>query len=283
VKQFVCWSVMIVCLASATTLVAQDDSLKRMRGHWEVIELVEDGKVIPKSAIPEWLPSGGQLEIEDNAIVIRSHVDDKKHVRIFSTDATQYPPTLTITDTSKAETHGIYKFDDNRLVVCLSDTGDKAPTEFSAKEGSGRILMVLQSTKGAPAKPAAKPAVEKTAKVEEIPAATTLTDGDVTKLLDGVWRYDDSHGALFVKFRPNGTFSTTREFQELRLFQKVFVQSPASSGTWKVERGTIKCHITSSIYPERVGNTFGFAVRSMSATDFIFIDYLGRTGRAKKL
>lgn len=282
-NRFACWSVVLACLTSVTPLFAQEDALKRMRGHWEVIELVEDGKVIPKAAIPEWLPSGGQLEIEDNAIMILSHVDNKKHARIFSIDATQYPATITITDASKEEVHGIYKFDDNRLVVCLAESGEKAPTEFSAKEGSKRMLMVLQSSKVAPAKPVAKPAAEKPAKPEEVPAATVLTDGDVTKMLEGVWRYDDSVGALFVKFRADGKFSTTREVQEQRMFQRVFVQTPATSGTWKVERGTIKFHVTSSIYPDRVGNTFGFAVRSMTANDFIFVDYLGHVGRAKKL
>lgn len=281
-NRFVCWSVMLSCLAATTTLFAQEDEVKRLAGHWEVIELVEDGKVIPKQAIPEWLPSGGHLDIEDNAIVIRSHEDNKKHVRVFSIDATQYPHTITITDTSKEQTRGIYKFDDNRLVVCLSDTGDKAPGEFSAKEGTRRMLMVLQAAKPV-AKAAAKPAAEQPAKASEVPAATVLTDGDVTKLLEGAWRYDDSVGALFVQFKSNGTFSTTREYQELRLFQKVFVHTPVTAGTWKVDHGTIQFHVTSSIYPDRVGKTFGFAVRSMSDKDFIFVDYLGHVGRAKKM
>lgn len=281
-NRFVCWSVMLSCLVASTTLVAQEDELKRLAGHWEVVELVEDGKVIPKQAIPEWLPSGGHLDIEDNAIVIRSHEDNKKHVRVFSIDATQYPHTITITDTSKEETRGIYKFDDNRLVVCLSDTGDKAPGEFSAKEGTKRMLMVLQAAKPAP-KQVAKPAPEQPAKANEVPAATVLTDADVTKLLEGAWRYDDSVGALFVQFKPNGTFSTTREYQELRLFQKVFVHTPVTAGTWKVDHGTIQFHVTSSIYADRVGKTFGFAVRSMSDKDFIFVDYLGHVGRAKRM
>jgi uncharacterized protein (TIGR03067 family) len=265
-------------------LLAQEDDLRRMRGDWEVVELVEDGKVIPRQAIPDWLPSGGRIQIEDNAIVIHSITDQKRHVRVFSIDATKYPRSIKITDAHKQETEGIYKFDENKLVVCLSDTGDKAPTEFSAKEGSGRALLVMQPAKGAAptatAKP--KPAPEKP-KPEETPAATVLTDAEVSKLLQGAWKYDDSVGALYVMFRSNGTFSTTREYQELRLFQRVFVQTPVTSGTWKVERGTLKFHVTTSIYADRVGNTFGFAVRSISDKDMIFIDYLGHVGRAKKM
>jgi len=281
VTRTICWSAILCCVVAANPLFAQEDDLRRMRGDWEVIELVEDGKVIPKQAIPDWLPSGGRIQIEDNAIVIHSTKDQKRHVRIFSVDATQYPRTIKITDAHKQETEGIYKFDENRLVVCLSDTGDKAPADFSAKAGSGRALLVMQ-----PAKPATtanvKPAPEKP-KQEETPAANILTDADVTKLLPGAWKYDDSAGALYLLLRSNGKFSTTREYEEQRLFQRVFVQTPVTSGTWKVEGGTLKLHVTASIHADRVGNTFGFAVRSISEKDLIFVDFLGHIGRARKI
>jgi len=275
--------VMVGAVAMAVPGMAQEDQLKRLRGSWEVVELVEDGKVIPKQAIPEWLPSGGRLEIDENAIIIHDHTDQKKHVRVFEIDATQYPHTITITDAKKDKTQGIYRFDENRLVVCLAEGGEKPPTEFSAKEGSRRILMVMQPAKGAAAAAPAPAAPAKPAKTDSLPAAVVVTDQDVTRMLDGIWRLEDSVGSLFVLFRSNGTFSTTREVQELRLFQRVFVQTPVTAGTWKVERGTIKFHVTSSIHPDRVGNTFGFAVRSISQTDMIYIDYLGHVGRARKV
>ena len=283
--KFVHCSVSLTCLLLTTTLMAQEEDLKRFAGHWDVTELVEDGKVIPRQAIPDWLPSGGRLEIADNAIIIHSTVDNKKHVRLFSIDATQYPRGITLTGTNKEVIPGIYRFDENRLIVCLADPGDKAPTDFSAKEGTKRMLLVMQpaaaSGKGTP-KPADKNQ-SASAKADDQVVATVLTDDDVAKLAGGVWKIDDTQGSLFIQIRNDGTFSTTREFQELRLFQKVFVQTPVTGGTWKVERGTIKFHVTSSIHPDRVGNTFGFAVRSISTKDMIFVDYLGHVGRAKKI
>jgi uncharacterized protein (TIGR03067 family) len=281
VNPLISWSMFLACAVSTTSLLAQEGDLTRFHGLWEVTELVEDGKVIPRQAIPDWLPSGGRLEIADHAIMIHSTADNKKHVRLFSIDATQYPRAITLTGSDKEQIHGIYRFDENRLIVCLADPADKAPTEFSAKEGTRRMLLVMQPV--ATAKTTAKPAPEKEPKPEEAPVATVLTDADVTKLAEGVWKYDDTQGSLFVLLRGNGTFSTTREFQEMRLFQKVFVQTPVTAGTWKVEGGTMKFHVTSSIYASRVGNTFGFAVRSISNKDFIFVDYLGRVGRAKKI
>ncbi len=37
-----------------------------LRGRWQAIELVDDGRVIPQDAIHTWIPSGGQLEVIDN-------------------------------------------------------------------------------------------------------------------------------------------------------------------------------------------------------------------------
>ena len=42
----VAWSL----IAAASVAVASEAELKRFQGHWQVIELVEDGKVIPPSA-----------------------------------------------------------------------------------------------------------------------------------------------------------------------------------------------------------------------------------------
>src|SRR5690348_1410663 len=60
-----------------------------LQGRWQVVELVEDGKVVPREAIREWLPSGGKLEISENAVIFAS--DGEKQVKLFSVDATQYP------------------------------------------------------------------------------------------------------------------------------------------------------------------------------------------------
>ncbi|MCX7423422.1 MAG: TIGR03067 domain-containing protein, partial [Planctomycetia bacterium] len=90
-------------IASASFAVADDVELKRFQGHWQVIELVEDGKVIPPSAIEDWLPSGGKIEIVDNAIVTTSTDDGKKQVRILDVDATQYPKGIEIKSRDKSE------------------------------------------------------------------------------------------------------------------------------------------------------------------------------------
>ena len=49
-------------IAGIVVAADKDSDLKQFQGKWEVVELVEDGKVIPREAIKEWLPSGGQFE-----------------------------------------------------------------------------------------------------------------------------------------------------------------------------------------------------------------------------
>lgn len=259
----------------------KNPELEPFQGHWQVAELVEDGKVIPKEAIKEWLPSGGRAEIIDNAIVFKSPQDGKKYVKVFSVDATKYPKAIEVSTPERKDTWGIYRFDEGKLVVCLADPSDgERPTEFSAETGSKRMLMVLQRVS------ADAPTANNSTAIPPKPvgqAATILTDEQVTQMLAGSWKINDHAGSLFVTFNADGTFSTVREYQELRLFHKSFVQTPMSTGKWSVKNGNLTAHIKSSVRLERVNQVISFAVRSISGKDMIFVDQLGRVGSAVKV
>jgi uncharacterized protein (TIGR03067 family) len=266
----------VLCLALFATLLAADKNpeLQPFQGRWDVTELVEDGRVIPHEAIREWLPSGGKLEIVDNALMYASPQDGKKHAKIFTIDPTQIPKGIELVTREKKEAVGIYKFDDGQLVVCLSDPEDgPQPTEFSAKAGSKRMLMVLKRAHVAEKAATAAPSI----------AAKVLTDAELAQKVPGTWRYLDDAGALVVTIEPDGTWSTIREVTEMRLFKKVFVQTPVSSGTWTVSKGTLNFLCTSSIHLNRVNHTLPFAIRSISDKDMIFVDYMGRLGKAVRI
>ncbi len=266
-------------LLTIGSVIADDASeLKELQGPWEVTELVEDGKVIPRDAIREWLPSGGKIEIEENAMIFNSPDDGKKHVKVFSIDATTYPRSIDLNTREKKDGWGIYRMDNGRLIVCLAHPEEaQRPTEFSAKEGSKQMLMVLErpAKKTEPAEPVRKdpPSV----------AARVLTDAQVTQMLHGTWRYSDNAGVLVVTFDPNGSFKTVREVKEIRLFQKVFVQAPISEGQWSVRNGQIAFVVLKSVRGDRVNREFDFTVRSITDKDFIFVDHLGRVGQAAKV
>lgn len=110
-----------------------------------------------------------------------------------------------------------------------------------------------------------------------------LSDDDIKKMAVGTWMLKDTAGTLFVTFADNGRFETVREYQELRLFHQSFVQTPVSSGSWKVATGTLSAYVGSSVDPTRVNRIFSFRIRSLTAADMIFVDPLGRVVRATRV
>lgn len=270
-----------VLTASVWHVFAADSGtdLDKLQGKWEVVELVEDGKVVPRSAIEEWLPSGGKFQIEANAVVFVSPHDGKKHVRLFALDQTQTPKGIELQTKSRKDAVGVYKIDGDRVVLCLIDPADgERPAEFKSQAESNRILMTLQRISASKTEAASDADKSDTSK-----SAKLLNDAEASKLLAGTWRYSDSIGALILVIDSNGAFHTTREVQELRLFQKVFVQTPVSAGKWSIKNGTITFHVTGSVHRDRIGDKFQFSLRSINDKEMLFVDFLGHAGRAVKV
>lgn len=114
-------------------------------------------------------------------------------------------------------------------------------------------------------------------------AGRVLTDAEVRTMLFGKWRMNDGEGLIDITIAPNGTFSTYRHAQAINTFHTVFVATPVSSGTWQVQGGQLIMHVNSSYRADRVNTTATFAVRSISNTDAIIVDTLGRVAKVVKL
>ncbi|MGI9470522.1 MAG: TIGR03067 domain-containing protein [Rubripirellula sp.] len=114
-------------------------------------------------------------------------------------------------------------------------------------------------------------------------AGRVLTDAEVRTMLIGKWRMNDGEGLVDITFAPNGTFSTFRHAEAINTFHTVFVATPVSSGTWQVSGGQLSLHVNSSYRADRVNTTASFAVRSISNTDAIIVDTLGRVAKVIKL
>ena len=273
-----------VFLAIHSVSANNDPELASFQGHWEVVGLVENGQVIPREAIKKWLPSGGRARIADNAIIFKSPQDGQSHVKVFSLDATQFPKGITITTREQQKSQGIYRFDNDQLIVCFSDPAqNQRPNDFSAAKGSNRMLMTLvrASAPATVAAPKVQPAAQ--SRAEPGTTAKVLTDAQVRLLLVGAWRFTDSVGPLLTTINADGTFATSRDVAEIRLFQTVFARKPVSTGTWSVQNGQLIYHVAASTRLDRAGMTVALHVRSISDKDLIFVDALGRVGTAVKL
>ncbi len=294
----------LTCSFAAAQTDGTQPERNRLQGRWRITELVDDGSVIPADRIKLWLPSGGRVEIVENGLIFTDRLDGKKRIKTFSIDPATYPKRIVFVAQEKVESQGIYKFDNERLVVCLGiPTLTAFPTDFSAHQGSRRMLLVLERDTERPAEvqladlppppmrptappaqlpaPPSQPAPATPATTTPVPAA--LSDSDVANLIVGTWRLSDGAGLLDVTFDRNGTFRSSRESLELSTFHSVFVQTPVSSGTWGVKQGSLTTHVTKSTRPDRVGQTIALQVRTISLKDLVFIDGLGRVGQATKL
>jgi uncharacterized protein (TIGR03067 family) len=281
-----------MALFPSYALAALDPTYQELQGPWQVVELVDNGRVIAPEAIPGWLPSGGRMEFVDNTITFTAPSDGKRHARVIAIDATTYPRQLNVIDQNQIFGHGIYQIDEGRLVVCLSPPRDTPrPTDFAAREGSRRVLMVLSRPKQEASVPTTPAKVASTASVLDLPAppaipaslpatAKPLTNAEIGKLLPGNWKINDAYGAFYITLDKSGTFSTYRESVETSTFQKVFKKLPLSSGTWKLNNGQVMLTCTSSVYADRVYKNFPFTIRSVTAAQLEFVDYAGNVGKA---
>lgn len=143
----------------------QDAATASLRGRWQAVEMVDDGRVIPQEAIPTWIPSGGQVEVIDNTFVFNSTADGQRHARTFDVDATRYPYQINLRNEGQVYAHGIYQIDQGRLVICAAPVSAARPTDFSSPKSSQRVLLVLKRS-GDGIRPAGEP-----------PAGTALPAG----------------------------------------------------------------------------------------------------------
>jgi uncharacterized protein (TIGR03067 family) len=302
----VAWIAIVQATHSAESC-GQDQAYREVQGQWQVVEVVDNGRSIPREAIPTFLPSGGLLEIVDSTILFQSRQDGQRHARSFVLDATSFPKLMNLVQDRKLYAQGIYQIAQGRLVVCFSPVGQAPrPTEFAAPEGSRRALMVLErvnakpptatpvattvtlppppTTPPTPAPPTPAPPAPTVAPapvaVTPVAMTTALSEADVRRLLPGTWQLADAYGALFLALRADGIYETYRETVSTSAFQKVFSKVPVSSGTWSYSNGAVVFNCTSASQPERVHRTFPFFVKSISPAELVFVDYAGKTGKA---
>jgi uncharacterized protein (TIGR03067 family) len=100
---------------------------------------------------------GNQKQFEGNAITVIFAAEGKGKVKYasgrddldltYQLDATRKPPQITV-EGGGHTLNGIYKLDGDTLTICFTkDSTAERPAEFVAKEGDGRVLVVLKREK----------------------------------------------------------------------------------------------------------------------------------------
>jgi hypothetical protein len=256
------------------------------------------------------LPGGGLVEIVDSTLLFKSPVTGQKSTKSFRIDESSYPKKIAIFDFDRMTGQGVYEHDGGKLVICVAAPPAAVPTDFSAPAGSNRTLMVMvpyneselasnkidlgpppsvarsassfppaSALSGTAPSPTPNPAPAANQSV----AGRILTDDEVKKMLVGNWRMNDGSGLIDITIDGRGVFSSFRHAQQTQNFHQIFVPTPVSSGTWTVNKGQLFLNVTSSWRADVANTTIIFAVRSISPSDAIVVDNLGRVAKAVRL
>jgi uncharacterized protein (TIGR03067 family) len=121
--------------------VAKD--LQALKGTWRMSSKEENGKKLSEEAIKDVIATwdgSGRCTVRRGDRVIGAGA--------VKLDATKQPKTIDVTFTEgmfKGNTLlGIYEIEGDVFRVCITRPGDERPAEFSARVGSGCILIVYK-------------------------------------------------------------------------------------------------------------------------------------------
>jgi uncharacterized protein (TIGR03067 family) len=124
--------------------VAKD--LQAFKGTWRLSSKEEDGKKFSEEEIKDvigTIDGSGKVSVRRGDKVINEGT--------VKLDPTNKPKTIDVTFTGGERKGqrvlGIYEIDGDAFRICVARPGDERPAEFSAKAGSGRILVVYQREK----------------------------------------------------------------------------------------------------------------------------------------
>jgi uncharacterized protein (TIGR03067 family) len=142
-----------------------------LAGRWEAVLVIDDGDRIGPELIRTRMARAGQFTIANRMI---SHVNPEtgeSKSTAFLLNPVPSPRQIDLITSDDRMLPGIYKFDDDELVVCYTNRhGHGRPTDFASTGGSNRILMRLKvSEASAESKPAPTPSFAATPAAESNP------------------------------------------------------------------------------------------------------------------
>jgi uncharacterized protein (TIGR03067 family) len=116
--------------------------LERIRGTWSIVAMEADGEQAPAEIVATL-----KLVFKDDRLTFRPGEPGFTNYT-FRLDSKAKPPNFDMTHADgnhKGETQkGIYALEGDSLKICL---GEKRPSEFTAKAGSGQVMYVLKRVK----------------------------------------------------------------------------------------------------------------------------------------
>jgi uncharacterized protein (TIGR03067 family) len=239
-------------------------------GVWEITALLDDGDLVPEATVKATLVKDARLNFTGQSIAFVRPLTGESKTILFVTDSAANPATIDLGGTEKVGGKGIYHLAGNSLMICLAGPGllDR-PTDFASRKGTHSALITLKRvTALAAANPPALPPA---------PIKGRVADPEVRKLLVGNWGHQNEKEINYVTYNADGTFSRVVSWKSA--FKKAFSEDERTSGTWKLEDGSIVMTVTAATDKRDQGQVFTYRINSISATELILYDQAGYVHR----
>ena len=250
-----------------------------LTGVWDITSVTDNGERYGAQLIQRKIAQDGKLIIGSRVVQMISPDSGAKRISGYRINPASEPKQIDITTEFDNVKKGIYKFDGEDLLICLNNDPDSLrPTNFDAPSGSQRRSIRLHMSDPEPPSHA------------EVPAHTAPTAEELANqqqdtgrtMLVGSWVTSDSKGTVTTVLRPDGTFTTTREWSKAvkRLFEG---DTSSASGRWSYENGLLRATILSSSDRKTAGQTFYGRIQSIGSTTMVAEDGTGSLKNYRKL
>ena len=236
-------------------------------GTWEIVSVIDDGKLVPLEVVKQTMIKDARLVI-NGQIAALTRPDGKFHSLAFVTDASASPRTIDLAGATKIGGKGIYMRDGDTLVLCVSGSDAAArPTQLASLPGTDDFLITLRRVNApAPPKPAPPPP----------PPAVPNEDG-VRRSLVGTWGHQTDESVVKITFNTDNTFSVLMTYK--KGFKKIFDSEDRGSGTWRLKDGEVMLTFTASTIKNQIGQIYSYRVNSINNSEVIYID--NKTGQRR--
>ena len=248
-------------------------------GNWDILGITEDGNELGPELIRQRFAQGGRVQFGTRGIAIVNPRSEERRITTYRVDPSKSPSQIDVTTQFDSVLRGIYKFEGDKLTVCLARHEDGArPTEFEARGGSDRALFQLQLSRP-DSKPRPTPASpSRPAPAEESPNRAELA----RRMMIGSWTTTDLKGTFTIVFRPDGTFSATRIWSKSRR-KLLGPASDTSEGDWRLLGDMLTAVVSSTTDKDLAGIQINLRVHEIGDTSMVVSDQFGTKQTLNKL
>jgi uncharacterized protein (TIGR03067 family) len=244
-----------------TPAVAAPMASDALDGTWELLSVIEDGKVIPLDTVRQTMIKDARIVVNGQlASLIRP--DGKIRTMAFVTNAKVSPKTIDIAGDLRVGGRGIYMRDGDVLMIATrGNDSEPRPEVMASLPGTDTILFTFRRVNNpAPA----------TIQHTPPPAPKLPSQDALSQMLVGTWGHQTDEQVVKVTINGDGTFSRLTTFK--RGLRNLFDSEERTSGTWRVRDGSVIMTVTASGNRGSVGQVHSFRVTQISDSEVIYID-----------